>query len=697
VTDPLPRELPRDQLARAQRLLRRARRHLLAGLGGAVLGAALIAALVLARPARWVSQVVMAYEEGLQWDAEEGRERPRQVVQRLRETLLARTRLPQVVQELELSPRLVAAGRMDDAVEELLQGITFRVEDGGTFTISATGATPQEAQRLAARLSELVIADNARLRSAQVEVARRFLEEQARRNEEQLRAKETLLARFLARHPEFVPEGATGGSAARLAQRRRPAGLEPEPVVARPPPRRPASTPAPAAPAPPAALVAADRQAQEALAAARRDLDDLGKRYTAMHPAVVAAALRLQDAERDARVAGAALAAAESATPAAAPAAPPAPEPVVERARQPAPPAPPPESPEAVVGVETEYATLSREVAEARELVQKVDGRHFGAAMAQAAFASGNAAQVRVISPAYLPAHPAGASRRALALAGLLASLVLGAAACLLAALLDDRVLEPQDLEALGLAPLLGEVARLGTVAAAPAPARRLPPGGSARPVTTGGAPGGAGPAARDARLVLLHSPDSEPAAGFRILRHRLASQRGVATLLVTSAGPEEGKTTCAVNLALAFSEAGRARVLLLDANFRRPMLGRLLGDGAPAAADGAPSHPWTAIRPVTPWLDVAQARRDLPPPFVEGPAMRAFLAEMGAGAYDVIIVDGPPVLGSADVNALEEGVSAVLLTAWAGRSRATRLRAAAGQLGAEKLVGLVLLTPTPG
>src|SRR5262249_31102421 len=83
---------------------------------------------------------------------------------------------------------------------------------------------------------------------------------------------------------------------------------------------------------------------------------------------------------------------------------------------------------------------------------------------------------------------------------------------------------------------------------------------------------------ASDPRLVMVRAPDSPAAAAFRVLRHRLIERDGLRTVLVTSPRVGEGKTTCAVNLALALCEAGRARVLLLEANFRRPAIARMLG-----------------------------------------------------------------------------------------------------------------------
>ena len=81
-----------------------------------------------------------------------------------------------------------------------------------------------------------------------------------------------------------------------------------------------------------------------------------------------------------------------------------------------------------------------------------------------------------------------------------------------------------------------------------------------------------------DPRLTLLAAPESAQAKAFRILRHRLAKRADPRLIAVTSAERGEGKTTCAVNLALALAEETLTRVLLFEANVRQPALARLFG-----------------------------------------------------------------------------------------------------------------------
>src|SRR5262249_49402876 len=79
-----------------------------------------------------------------------------------------------------------------------------------------------------------------------------------------------------------------------------------------------------------------------------------------------------------------------------------------------------------------------------------------------------------------------------------------------------------------------------------------------------------------DPRLVLLTEPDSPRAASFRVLRDRLLDASLPRVVAVSSAAPNDGKTTCAVNLALALAEGPATKVLLVDGNFFDPELGRM-------------------------------------------------------------------------------------------------------------------------
>lgn len=119
--------------------------------------------------------------------------------------------------------------------------------------------------------------------------------------------------------------------------------------------------------------------------------------------------------------------------------------------------------------------------------------------------------------------------------------------------------------------------------------------------------------AAPDPRLILVANPDSQRAARFRILRHHLMDHGRPQIIVVSSPSRGEGKTTCAVNLACALAECGRARVLLVEATVRRPQLAGMFRFVPPwcfaeqlSAHRHQPLLPWGVVEMPDLWLHVA-------------------------------------------------------------------------------------------
>jgi Mrp family chromosome partitioning ATPase len=203
-----------------------------------------------------------------------------------------------------------------------------------------------------------------------------------------------------------------------------------------------------------------------------------------------------------------------------------------------------------------------------------------------------------------------------------------------------------------------------------------------------------------DTRLIMVRAPDSAAAASFRVLRHRLAERGDPRVIAVTSAGPKEGKTTCAVNLALALGECGRARVLLVEANLRSPSLAPLFGFMPPQCFSvqmhkhkEKPTEGWSVVEVVNEYLHVlAVEPSDRGRPLLDGPAFAIAIEMLSQAGYDYIVVDTPPVLGAADVNLIEESADGVLFTAWARTTSSRTLRRAVDQLAPAKLLGVTLL-----
>jgi Mrp family chromosome partitioning ATPase len=199
-----------------------------------------------------------------------------------------------------------------------------------------------------------------------------------------------------------------------------------------------------------------------------------------------------------------------------------------------------------------------------------------------------------------------------------------------------------------------------------------------------------------DPRLVLLAEPDSVRARSFRLLAHRLRHGGDPRVVLVTSARPGEGKTTTAVNLALALAEDGAERVLLLEANARTPCLAELFGIDRPIGLPRQMARRETALLPWTAW-EVAETGLSVLPADPEdalAPSRATFRTATRdlRAAYDYVVVDAPSTLDSADAMALVSSVDAIVLAARARKTRARELERARHQLTPAQLLGVVLL-----
>src|SRR5262249_43252176 len=128
---------------------------------------------------------------------------------KLKEMVLSRTRLKSIIDEFKLYPKIVDDRGYVDAVDEMRGHINFRVKDGDTFGLSFDGEDKERVQKVTARLAEALVAENSKNREEQAEVTKEFLDAEKQRVETELKEKESTLAKFLAKHPEFAKETAS--------------------------------------------------------------------------------------------------------------------------------------------------------------------------------------------------------------------------------------------------------------------------------------------------------------------------------------------------------------------------------------------------------------------------------------------------------------------------------------------------------
>jgi capsular exopolysaccharide synthesis family protein len=176
---------------------------------------------------------------------------------------------------------------------------------------------------------------------------------------------------------------------------------------------------------------------------------------------------------------------------------------------------------------------------------------------------------------------------------------------------------------------------------------------------------------------------------------HHLQVERNLRTLIISSGMPGEGKTLTATNVALTLSESYGRRVLLIDADLRRPTLHELfdlpnvtgLGDGLRRERD----QPMPLVR-VSPRLTVLTAGRPDPDPMsgLTSPRMQRVLTEATA-LFDWVLVDTPPVGLLSDGRLLANMVDGVLLVIRAGLTPFNLVTRAIDAVGRERIVGVVL------
>lgn len=176
---------------------------------------------------------------------------------------------------------------------------------------------------------------------------------------------------------------------------------------------------------------------------------------------------------------------------------------------------------------------------------------------------------------------------------------------------------------------------------------------------------------------------------------HQLQGQTGLRTLMVSSALPGDGKTLTSTNLALTLSEAYQRRVLLIDADLRRPSIHHVFNlPNARGLADGLRSEAAGTLPliEVSPHLTVMPAGTADHSPMagLTSDRMRAVIKE-ASDRFDWVLLDSPPIALMSDANLVAALVDGVLLVIGAGTTDYTAVRRAVAEFGRERIVGVVL------
>jgi exopolysaccharide transport family protein len=183
--------------------------------------------------------------------------------------------------------------------------------------------------------------------------------------------------------------------------------------------------------------------------------------------------------------------------------------------------------------------------------------------------------------------------------------------------------------------------------------------------------------------LVTQVRPQSQMAESYRALRTSLLlSNLGAPpkVIMVTSALPQEGKTTTSINCAVVLAQKG-IRVLLIDADLRRPSIHKTLGMGPRSGLSNVLTGSATLQQTITrsailPNLSILPAGTPPPNPaeLLASPNMRNALEEL-RGQYDHIVVDTPPTLSVTDAVVLSPAADAIVLVIRSGQTTKQALR----------------------
>jgi succinoglycan biosynthesis transport protein ExoP len=280
---------------------------------------------------------------------------------------------------------------------------------------------------------------------------------------------------------------------------------------------------------------------------------------------------------------------------------------------------------------------------------------------------SGSALRVSMVEPALTPGAPIKPRTKLNVALGLLLGLTLGIGLAFLREFMDRSIKTPRELESAIDGPVVGTI----------------PPFKASKHL-----------------IPVAEQPRTAVAEAFRKLRTNFAFlgvDRESQCYVITSPAAGDGKSTVAANLAIALAQTGQ-RVAVIDADLRKPSIHKLFRlsqrvGTTTVLLDRAGIH--DAIQHPDPDLPDVLTSGQLPPnpsELLGSRRMEELLAELKA-AYEVVLVDCPPLLPVTDpmvVSRFADGVFLVIRAGVTTRDQAEAAKAACLKAGA-KMIGAVL------
>ncbi|MDP3029165.1 MAG: polysaccharide biosynthesis tyrosine autokinase [Deltaproteobacteria bacterium] len=263
----------------------------------------------------------------------------------------------------------------------------------------------------------------------------------------------------------------------------------------------------------------------------------------------------------------------------------------------------------------------------------------------EASLSSGiNISNVQIVDSAVMPGSPVKPKKGSSFLLAVMVGIFGGVSAAFFTDYMDDTIKTAEDVDKKLDLPFLGVV-----------------------PLTNG----------KHGPIFMTSDPKSAIAESFRTIRTGLmlsSAAKQLKVILVTSATPNEGKTTTAANLAVAMSQMGE-RVLIVDGDMRRHNLHELFGLNNELGISDVIMDYGNLSKAIIstdkhPNLDIISAGMQAPNPseLLGSEKMKEFIAQMRE-RYDRVILDSPPIFAFSDSLILSSLADGVIIVVWGGKT----------------------------